>query len=79
MPTRKRQTPEKALAECGEKVREHTFSADKLIDNIRERIVKKPSEGERIVEEVFEVSENTLIYTPIYDARCRYLNTEKSK
>ena len=71
--------PEKALAEYGEKVREPEFSADKLIDNIRERIVKKPLEAERIIEEVFEVSENTMIYTPVYEARYRYLKTGEIK
>lgn len=71
--------PKKALSEYGEKVRKPEFSADKLIDNIRERIVKKPSEAERIVNEVFEVSENTVVYTPVYEARCRYLKTGEIK
>jgi hypothetical protein len=71
--------PEKALAEYNDKVRKPEFSADKFIDSIRERIVKKPSEAERIVEEVFEVSENTVIYTPIYEARYRYLKTGEIK
>ena len=34
---------------------------------------------EKVIEEVFEVSENTLIYTPIYEARCRYLKTGEIK
>jgi hypothetical protein len=71
--------PEKALAEYGEKARKPEFSTNKLINDIREKIVKKPSEAERIVEEVFEVSKNSLIYTPVYEARCRYLKTGEIK
>jgi hypothetical protein len=71
--------PEKALEEYGEKVRKFMVSPDRLIDIIRERIVRKPSETERIVEEVFEVSENTVTYTPVYEARCRYLKTGEIK
>jgi len=33
----------------------------------RSRIVKRPSDIERIVEEVFEISERAIIYTPIYE------------
>lgn len=71
--------PEKALAEYGEKARKPAISPEKLTNVLRERIVRKPSETERIVEEVFEVTENTVIYTPIYEARCRYLKTGEIK
>lgn len=71
--------PKQALAEYGDKARKPKIAPDKLIDVIRQKIVSKPSEAEKVIEEVFEVSENSLIYTPIYEARCRYLKTGEIK
>lgn len=59
--------PEKILAEFGEKIGKLGIAEDLEVGVIRSRIVKRPSDIERIVEEVFEISERAIIYTPIYE------------
>ena len=44
------------------------------VDFVRERIVKRPKEVNRTVEEVFEVAERVVIYTPQF--RILYKNTK---
>lgn len=71
--------PEETLKENRDKVREFTFSPDKIIDIIRERIAKRPKGIGKIAEEIFEVTEHKVIYTPIYEARCQHLETSEIK
>ena len=71
--------PEKVLKECGDKVRKLRVSPDGIIDIIRERIVKRPPDIGRIARETFEVTEHAVVYTPIYEARCRHLKTGEIK
>jgi hypothetical protein len=44
------------------------------VDFVRERIVKRPKDANRTVEEVFEVAERVVIYTPQF--RILYKNTK---
>jgi hypothetical protein len=53
-------TPEKIFKEFG--ITEFPEKAD--VDMIRARIAKRPADWSRIVDEVFEVSERSVIYTP---------------
>ena len=46
---------------------------------IRERIAKRPKDLCRIVEEVFEVTERTVIYTPRYKLLFRWVKTGEEK
>jgi len=71
--------PEKVLKECGDKVRKLRVSPDGIIDIIRGRIVERPSDIGRIAKETFEVTEHAVVYTPIYEARCRHLKTGEIK
>jgi len=71
--------PEKVLKECGDKVRKLRVSPDNIIDVIRGRIVKRPPDIGRIARETFEVTEHAVVYTPIYEARCRHLKTGEIK
>jgi hypothetical protein len=50
----------KILKEFG--IKEFSENAD--VDMVRERIAKRPSDLSRIVEEVFEITERSVIYTP---------------
>ena len=70
---------EKALKEVRDKVRELKVSPDIILEIIRKRTAKKPPDIGRIAEEVFEVTEHALVYTPIYEARCRRLKTGEIK
>lgn len=71
--------PEKVLKECGDKVRKLRVSPDGIIDIIRGRIVKRPPDIGRIAKETFEVTEHAVVYTPIYEARCRHVKTGEIK
>jgi hypothetical protein len=52
--------PKKIFKEFG--ITEFPENAD--VDMVKERIAKRPADLSRIVEEVFEISERTVIYTP---------------
>lgn len=71
--------PEKVLKECGDKVRKLRVSPDGIIDIIRGRIVKRPPDIGRVANETFEVTEHAVVYTPIYEARCRHAKTGEIK
>ena len=71
--------PEKVLKECGDKVRKLRVPPDNIIDIVRERIAKRPPDTGRIAKETFEVTEHAVVYTPIYEARCRHLKTGEIK
>jgi hypothetical protein len=71
--------PEKVLKECGDKARKLRFSPDSIIDDVRKRTITRPPNIGRIAKEVFEVTEHAVVYTPIYEARCRNLKTGEIK
>jgi len=67
--------PKKILAEFGlEKIAE-----DSDLEAIRSKIVKRPKDMSRIVCELFEVNERTVIYTPRFRVLCRNLKTGETK
>jgi hypothetical protein len=66
---------QRVLKDLGNKLRSPVANPDTLVGIIRGRIVKKPQYIERIVDEMFEVTELSAIYTPIYEARLRHLKT----
>ena len=68
--------PRKVLAECHERVRYLDLS---IVDTMRDIICKKPPNINRVVKETFEVTEQCVVYTPIYEARCRHLKTKETK
>jgi hypothetical protein len=70
---------EKILNEWGDKARKLSFSPDSLVDIVRKRTVKRPPDIGRIAKEVFEVAEHAVVFTPIYEARCRRLKTGEIK
>lgn len=71
--------PEKVLKEYGDKTRDLKGSPDRIIDIVRTKTVKRPPDIGKIVKEVFEVTEFTIIYTPVYEARCQHLKTGEIK
>ncbi len=68
--------PEKVLKACSEKARKLGVS---LFNTLEDIVRKRPPNVGRIVEEVLEVTEHTVVYTPIYEARCRNLKTGEIK
>lgn len=63
------------LKNLGNKLRSPTATPDAVVDTIRGRIVKRPQDIERVVDELFEVTELLTVYAPIYEARLRHLKT----
>jgi len=63
------------LRGLGSKLRSPSATADSIVSMLRSRIVKRPQDIERIVDEAFEVTELSAIYTPIYEVRLRQLKT----
>jgi hypothetical protein len=67
--------PEKAIKEFG--IEELPENAD--VNLLKERIAKRPKDMCRIVEEIFEVTERTVIYTPRYKLLFRWVKTGEEK
>jgi hypothetical protein len=68
--------PRKVLIEYHERVRDLDLS---IVDTMRDIICKRPPNVNRVVKEAFEVTEQCVVYTPIYEARCRHLKTKETK
>jgi hypothetical protein len=67
--------PEKVIAEFGiEEIAENTD-----VNFIKNRIAKRPKDMCRIVEEIFEVTERSVIYTPRYKLLFRNVKTGEDK
>ncbi len=71
--------PDKIVAEFGEKIGKLEVPADMEVGVIRSKIVRRPSDIERVVEELFEVSERAIIYTPVYEAKFQNTKTGEVK
>ena len=71
--------PEKVLEEQVDKARKLKFSPESIIDIPCKRVIKRPPDIGRIAKEVFEVTEHSVVYTPIYASRCRHLKTREIK
>ncbi len=67
--------PEKVIAEFG--IEEVAENAD--VDFVKARIVKRPENISRIVEEVFEITERSVIYTPRFKLKFRNPKTGEEK
>ena len=67
--------PEKVIEECG--IEELPENAD--VNFIKERIAMRPKDMCRIVEEIFEVTERSVIYTPRYKLLFKNVNTGEEK
>jgi hypothetical protein len=67
--------PEKALTECS--VEEIAEDAD--LNSIQSRILKRPKDINRIVNELFEVNERVVIYAPRFKIRYRNAMTREEK
>jgi hypothetical protein len=67
--------PEKVLAEFG--IKELAENVD--VNFVRERIAKRPKDVSRVVEEVFEITDRSVIYTPRFKLRFKNLKTGEEK
>ena len=67
--------PEKVLAEFG--IKELAENVD--VNFVRERIAKRPKDVSRVVEEVFEITDRSVIYTPRFKLLFKNLKTGEEK
>ena len=67
--------PEKVIAEFG--IEELAENVD--VNFVKERIAKRPKDISRIVEEVFEITDRSVIYTPRFKLRFKNVKTGEEK
>jgi len=50
-----------------------------MLDILKKAVMKRPPNVSEVINEKFQVTEQVLVYTPIYEARCRNLNSYEIK
>ncbi|MGD8505272.1 MAG: hypothetical protein PVF15_01235 [Candidatus Bathyarchaeota archaeon] len=65
------------LEEIKKKLREAKISPHQVIEFLRSKIVRRPSDIERITKEWFEVNQHTMVYIPVYELTFQNINTGK--
>jgi len=71
--------PEKILEEFNKNSQVVHVSPEKEIELVKARIVKRPSEVAKIEDELFQVSEHAVIYSPIYEITFLNVRTSEKK
>jgi hypothetical protein len=71
--------PEKILNELNKKPIKVQASPQKEIELVKSRIIKRPSNIEKIEDELFHISEHAVIYSPIYEITFRNIMTDEEK
>lgn len=71
--------PEKILKEFSKKMGMVQVSPRKEIDMVKSRIVKRPSDVAKIEDEMFQISEHAVIYSPIYEITFRNVRTGEER
>jgi hypothetical protein len=69
--------PEKILSNIDQEFGNAEMAAEKEVDILKSRIVRRPSEILCIHNELFKVSERALIYKPMYKVTVRNVKTQK--
>ncbi len=71
--------PEEILKEFSKKTGSTQGSSQKEIEIVKSRIVKRPSDITKIADELFQISEYAVIYSPIYKIIFRNVGTGEEK
>jgi hypothetical protein len=71
--------PEKILKEFSKKTGMVQVSPRKEIEMVKSRIVKRPPEMAKIQDELFQISEHAVIYSPIYEITFRNVRTGEER
>jgi len=67
--------PEKVIEKCG--IEE--LAGDVDVNFVKERIARRPKDISRIVEEIFEITDRSVIYTPRFRLRFKNVKTGEEK
>jgi len=71
--------PQKILKEFGKKSGRVKISPQKAVEIVKSRIAKKPLDADRVENELFQISEHAVIYSPVYEITFRNLRTGEEK
>ena len=71
--------PAKILNEFKKKTPKVNTSPQKEIEMVKSRIIKRPSNIDKIEEEIFNVSEHAVIYSPMYEITFRNTRNGEEK
>lgn len=71
--------PKKALANFRESMKNLEAAPDKEVNVLRSRILRRPPDVERVVKELFQVSERSVIYVPVYKLAFKNARTGEVK
>jgi hypothetical protein len=71
--------PRKKLKEVGKKMGRLKFSPRKAVEMVKARLVKRPPDADRVENELFQISEHAVIYSPFYDITFRNVKTGEDK
>lgn len=71
--------PQKILKEVGKKAGKLKFSPRKGVEIVKARLVKRPPDADKIENELFQISEHAVIYSPIYEITFRNVKNGEEK
>ena len=71
--------PEKILKEFSKKTGPLQVSPEKEIELVKAKLVKRPSDMAKIEDEMFQISEHAVIYSPIYEITFRNGRTDEER
>ena len=71
--------PQRILKEFGKKSGRVKISSRKGVEIVKSKIVKRPSDVDVIENELFEITEHAVIYSPIYEITFRNVKTGEEK
>jgi len=71
--------PEKILKEFSKKTGMVQVSPRKEVEMVKARIVKRPSDVAKIEDEMFQISEHAVIYSPLYEITFRNVRTGEER
>ena len=71
--------PQKILKEVGKKAGRLKFSPRKGVDMVKARVIKRPPDADKIENELFQISEYAVIYSPVYEITFRNVKNGEEK
>ncbi|NIU85425.1 MAG: hypothetical protein GWN64_18575 [Candidatus Thorarchaeota archaeon] len=71
--------PKKALVNLRETMKKLKAAPNREVDVLRSKIVRRPQDVERVVQELFKVSERSVIYVPVYKLAFKNVRTGEVK
>jgi hypothetical protein len=71
--------PQKILKEVGKKAGKLNFSPRKGLDMVKARVIKRPPGADKIENELFQITEYAVIYSPVYEITFRNVKNGEEK